>query len=48
MAKERFIFETDEDLFGPGEHDIRPTSSIRRLGAEDSGSRRYRYYRNGT
>ena len=23
MPKERFIFETDEDLFGPGEHDNR-------------------------
>jgi len=48
MSKERFIFETDEDLFGPGEHDIRidehPEDWVRRI----LGSRRYRYYRNGT
>ena len=48
MSKERFIFETDEDLFGPGEHDIQPDEHpedwVRRI----LGSRRYRYYRNGT
>jgi hypothetical protein len=42
------LIETDDDLFGPGIHDIKPNEKpedwVRRI----LGSRRYRYYRNGT
>jgi len=51
MAKDKsnpLLVDTDEDLFGPGPKDIRPDEKpedwIRRI----LGSRRYRYYRNGT